>query len=117
MDIRKGVNCHMCKSMKEFSSIAETLYNLEQKKASKKKEVNALDAKIKALKKETASYMKKRRKSEINVSTYNVRYSPYMKPFFDHKAFIENEEDGQKLYEKYKKETPVELITIKIASV
>lgn len=107
----------MCKTMKEFSSIAETLYNLEQKKASKKKEVNALDAKIKALKKETASYMKKRQKSEINVSTYNVRYSPYMKPSFDHKAFIENEEDGQKLYEKYKKETHVELITIKIASV
>jgi len=39
-----------------------------------------------------------------------------MRPSFDHKAFIENEEDGQKLYEKYKKETPVELITLKIAS-
>lgn len=77
--------------MDELSGIAKQLYELEQKKAKKKKEVDDLDVQIKALKDEVVIYMKKRQKNEIEVDRYKVLYTPYTKPQFDSKAFIANE--------------------------
>ena len=48
----------MCANMKEFQTVSEKIFELEQKKAKKKKEVDALEKEIKQLKSETSSYMK-----------------------------------------------------------
>lgn len=106
----------MCKNMNELSGIAKQLYELEQKKAKKKKEVDELEAQIKALKEETANYMKKRQKNEIEVDCYKVLYSPYIKPQFDSKAFIANEEKGKELYDKYSKPIQMKRVTVKLAT-
>ena len=37
----------MCKNMNEFQSISERLYELEEKKAKKKREMDALEKEIK----------------------------------------------------------------------
>lgn len=50
----------MCKNMKELQTVSEKIFELEQKKAKKKKEVDALEKEIKQLKAETSTYMKKR---------------------------------------------------------
>ena len=53
----------MCTNMKELQTISEKIFDLEQKKAKKKKEMDALEKEIKQLKSETSSYMKKRQKN------------------------------------------------------
>ena len=53
----------MCKNMDELFAVANQVYELEQKKAKKKKEVDELESQIKALKDEVAVYMKKRQKN------------------------------------------------------
>ena len=50
----------MCTNMKELQTISERIYELEQKKAKKKREIDDLEKEIKTLKSETSSYMKKR---------------------------------------------------------
>lgn len=107
----------MCKSMDELSGIAKQLYDLEQRKAKKKKEVDDLDIQIKALKDEAAIYMKKRQKNEIEVDRYKVLYTPYTKPQFDSKAFIANEKKGKELYNKYSKIIQMKKVTVKLATV
>lgn len=57
--------------MKEFQTISERIFELEQRKAKKKKEMEALEKEIKQLKSETASYMKKRQKNELINISYN----------------------------------------------
>lgn len=105
----------MCNTMNELSSIAKKIYDLESKKAKKKKEIDTLDAQIKQLKQETASYMKKRQKNELSVDLFTVLFTPFEKPSFDSKAFISNEENGQELYNKYSKPIPIERVTVKLA--
>ena len=39
----------MCANMKEFQTVSERIFELEQKKAQKKKEMDALDKEIKQL--------------------------------------------------------------------
>lgn len=107
----------MCKNMDELSVIANQVYELEQKKSKKKKEVDDLDAQIKVLKDEAAIYMKKRQKNEIEVSRYKVLYTPFTKPQFDSKAFIANEEKGKELYDKYSKILQMQRLTVKLATV
>jgi len=53
--------------MKEFQTVSEKIFELEQKKAKKKKEIDALEKEIKQLKSETSSYMKKRRKMNLQL--------------------------------------------------
>lgn len=105
----------MCNTMNELSSIAKKIYDLESMKAKKKKEIDTLDAQIKQLKQETASYMKKRQKNELSVDLFTVLFTPFEKPSFDSKAFIANEKNGQKLYNKYSKPIPIERVTVKLA--
>ena len=105
----------MCNTMKDLSSIAKQIYDLEEKKNKKKREVNALDAEIKQLKQETAAYMKKRQKNELSVDLFTVLFTPFEKPSFDYKAFIANEEKGQELYDKYSKKIQQERVTVKLA--
>lgn len=106
----------MCKNMDELSAIANHVYELEQKKAKKKKEVDDLDAQIKSLKDEVAVYMKKRQKNELEVDFYKVLYTAFTKPQFDSKAFITNEDKGKELYEKYSRIIPIQRVTIKLAT-
>lgn len=105
----------MCTTMNELSTIAKQIHDLESRKAKKKKEVDELEAQIKQLKSKTASYMKKRKKNELDVDMFTVLFTPYEKPSFDSKAFIANEEDGQELYNKYLKKIPIERVTVKLA--
>lgn len=105
----------MCTTMNELSTIAKQIHELEVKKQKKKKEVDELDAQIKQLKSETASYMKKRKKNELAVDMFTVLFTPYEKPSFDSKAFIANEEDGQELYNKYSRKIKIERVTVKLA--
>lgn len=105
----------MCTTMNELSTIAKQIHDLEVKKAKKKKEVDELEAQIKQLKNETASYMRKRKKNELAVDMFTVLFTPYEKPIFDSKAFIANEDDGQELYSRYTKRIPLEKVTVKLA--
>ena len=59
----------MCKNMDELFAVANQVYELEQKKAKKKKEVDELESQIKALKDEVAVYMKKRQKTNWRLNT------------------------------------------------
>lgn len=106
----------MCKNMDELSTIANQVYELERKKAKKKREVDDLDAQIKAFKDEVAVYMRKRQKNEIEVDYYKVLYTPFERPQFDSKAFIANEEKGKELYDKYSKVIPLQRVTVKLAT-
>lgn len=105
----------MCTNMKEFQKISEEIFKLEREKMAKKKAMDELDAKIKALKDETASYMKKRQKNELQAGAFVVLYTPYTRPQFNKDAFIANEENGQALYEKYCKTISLKKVTVKLA--
>lgn len=105
----------MCTNMKELQTISEKIFELEQKKAKKKKEMDALDKQIKELKSETSSYMKKRQKNELTVAGLTVLFTPYLRPLFDKDAFIAGEKDGEKTYNKYLKQIPIERVTVKLA--
>ena len=105
----------MCSTMNELSAIAKQVYDLEAKKAKKKKELDELEAQIKQLKQETASYIRKRKKNELDVDSFTVLFTPFVKPSFDSKAFIANEEKGKEIYNKYLKGIPMERVTVKLA--
>ena len=101
--------------MKELQTISEKIFELEQKKAKKKKEYDALEKKIKQLKSETSSYMKKRQKNELTVAGLTVLFTAFTKPTFDKEAFIAGEDDGQNTYNKYLKQVPIERVTVRLA--
>ena len=105
----------MCTNMKELQTISEKIFELEQKKAKKKKEYDALEKKIKQLKSETSSYMKKRQKNELTVAGLTVLFTAFTKPTFDKEAFIAGEDDGQNTYNKYLKQVPIERVTVRLA--
>ena len=106
----------MCANMQEFQTISEKLFDLEQKKAKKKREMDALEKQIKQLKSETSSYMKKRQKKELTVAGLTVLFTAYVSPRFDKDAFIAGEEDGEATYQKYLKNIPMEKVTVKLAT-
>lgn len=87
------------------------------KESSTKKKLDELDAQIKALKDETALYMKKRQKNELEVDVYKVLYTPYEKPQFDSKAFKANEDNGEELYKKYCKVLQMQKVTVRLATI
>lgn len=103
----------MCRTMKELQTISERIYELEQKKAKKKKEMDALEKEIKELKSETSSYMKKRQKNELTVAGLTVLFTAFVRSSFDKDAFIE--ENGEESYKKYSKNISVERVTVKVA--
>lgn len=105
----------MCANMQEFQTVSERIFELEQKKAKKKREMDALDKEIKELKSETSSYMKKRQKREITVAGLTVLFTAYVSPRFDKDAFIAGEEDGETTYQKYLKNIPMEKVTVRLA--
>ena len=105
----------MCANMNEFQTISERIFKLEQKKAKKKKEMDALEKEIKQLKSETSSYMKKRQKNELTVAGLTVLFTAFTKPTFDKEAFIAGEDDGQNTYNKYLKQVPIERVTVRLA--
>lgn len=105
----------MCANMKEFQTVSEKLYDLEQKKAQKKREMDALEKEIKQLKSETSSYMKKRQKNELTVAGLTVLFTAYVSPRFDKDAFIAGEENGQTIYNRYLKDIPMERVTVRLA--
>lgn len=105
----------MCANMKEFQTISEKLYELEQRKAKKKREMDALEKEIKQLKSETSSYMKKRQKNELTVAGLTVLFTAYVSPRFDKDAFIAGEENGQIIYNRYLKDIPMERVTVRLA--
>lgn len=105
----------MCTNMNELHIISEKIFELEQKKAKKKKEIEALEKEISQLKSETSSYMKKRQKTELTVAGLTILFTSYIRPLFDKEAFIAGEEDGEKTYNKYLKKVPVERVTVKVA--
>ena len=88
----------MCKNMKELQTVSEKIFELEQKKAKKKKEVDALEKEIKQLKAETSTYMKKRQKNELTVAGLTILFTAFTKASFDKEVFIADENE-----EKYKK--------------
>lgn len=106
----------MCANMNEFSEITKKIYELEQEKAKQKKKLDALDSQIKVLKDETAVYMKKRQKNQLEVGIFEVLFTPYDRPQFDSKAFIANEKDGKELYKKYCKTISMKKVTVKLAT-
>lgn len=103
----------MCANMKEFQTISEKLFELEQKKAKKKREMDALDKEIKQLKSETSSYMKKRQKNILVVAGLEVLFTPFTRPTFDKDAFIISE--GEAVYNKYLRNIPMERVTVRLA--
>ncbi|GFI69192.1 hypothetical protein IMSAG249_01013 [Lachnospiraceae bacterium] len=105
----------MCSNMQEFQTISEKIFELEQKKAKKKKEMDTLEKEIKQLKSETSSYMKKRQKNELTVAGLTVLFTAYVSPRFDKDAFIAGEEDGEATYQKYLKNIPMEKVTVRLA--
>ncbi len=105
----------MCANMQDFQTISEKIFNLEQKKAKKKRELDALEKEIKQLKSETSSYMKKRQKNELTVAGLTVLFTAYVSPRFDKDAFIAGEEDGEATYNKYLKNIPMEKVTVRLA--
>lgn len=105
----------MCTNMKEFQTESEKLFELEQKKAKKKREMDALEKKIKQLKSETSSYMRKRQKKELTVAGLTVLFTAYISPRFDKDAFIAGEEDGETIYNKYLRDIPMERVTVRLA--
>lgn len=107
----------MCANMKEFQAISEKLYELEQKKAKKKREMDSLEKEIKQLKSETSSYMKKRQKTILSVAGLEVLFTAYTKPAFDKDAFITGEDNGKAIYNKYLKMIPMERVTVRLAKV
>lgn len=105
----------MCANMQEFQTVSEKLFNLEQKKAKRKRELDALEKEIKQLKSETSAYMKKRQKNELTVAGLTVLFTAYVSPRFDKDAFIAGEEDGEATYQKYLRNIPMEKVTVKLA--
>ena len=105
----------MCANMKEFQTVSEKIFELEQKKAKKKKEMDALDKEIRQLKSETSSYMKKRQKKTLVVAGLEVLFTVYAKPTFDKEAFIAGEKNGETIYKKYLRDIPVERVTVRLA--
>ena len=105
----------MCANMQEFQTVSEKLYELEQKKARKKKELDALEKEIKQLKSETSSYMKKRQKNELTVAGFTVLFTAFTRSTFDKDAFIAGEEDGESTYKKYLRDVQVERVTVRLA--
>lgn len=105
----------MCANMEEFQTVSEKIFKLEQKKAKKKKEMDALDKEIKQLKSETSSYMKKRQKQVLTVAGLEVLFTAYVSPRFDKDAFIAGEKDGEAAYQKYLKNIPMEKLTVRLA--
>lgn len=106
----------MCANMQEFQTVSEKIFDLEQKKAKKKRELDALEKEIRELKSETSSYMKKRQKNELTVAGLTVLFTTYVSPRFDKDAFIAGEEDGEATYQKYLKNIPMEKVTVKLAT-
>ncbi len=98
-----------------FQKVSEQIFELEQKKAKKKKELDSLEKEIKQLKSETSSYMKKRQKNELTVAGLTVLFTAYMSSRFDKDAFIAGEEDGEATYNKYLKNIPMEKVTVRLA--
>lgn len=105
----------MCANMKEFQVVSEKLFDLQQKKAKKKREMDALEKEIEELKSEASIYMKKRQKDELVVAGLTVMYTAYTKPSFDKDAFIAGEKDGKNIYEKYSKKIQIERITVRVS--
>jgi len=105
----------MCANMQEFQTISERIFELEQEKAKKKREMDALDMKIKQLKGETSSYMKKRQKKILAVAGLEVLFTAYVQSRFDKDAFIAGEKDGEATYQKYLKNIPMEKVTVRLA--
>ena len=101
--------------MKEFQTVSEKIFELEQKKAKKKKEMDALDKEIKQLKNETSSYMKKRQKNVLTVAGLEVLFTAYVSPRFDKDAFIAGEKNGEVTYNKYLKNILMERVTVRLA--
>lgn len=104
----------MCANMKEFQTVSEKIFELEQKKAKKKKEMDALEKEIKQLKRETSSYMKKRQKNMLTVAGLEVLFTAFTQPRFDKKAFIAGEKNGEATYKKYLKNIPMEKVTVRL---
>lgn len=104
----------MCQNMKELSKIANEIFELEQKKAKKRKEMDELEIRIKELKSETATYMKKRQKKELDVDSFTVLFTAYSRSQFDSKAFIANEQGGKELYDKYCKPVQMQRVTVRV---
>ena len=105
----------MCSNMEEFKTISEKIFKLEQKKAKKKKEYDALEKEIKQLKNETSSYMKKRQKNILTVAGLEVLFTAYVRPTFDKDAFIAGEKDGEETYNKYLRDIPMERVTVRLS--
>ena len=103
----------MCKNMKELQTVSEKIFELEQKKAKKKKEVDALEKEINQLKAETSTYMKKRQKNELTVAGLTILFTAFTRPSFDKEVFIANE--GEEKYKEYLKDIPVERVTVRLA--
>lgn len=104
----------MCKNMNEFQSLSERLYELEEKKAKKKRELDVLEKEIKELKSETSSYMKKRQKNVLVVAGLEVLFTAFTRPTFDKEMFIANEVNGEETYKKYLREIPMERVTVRL---
>lgn len=104
----------MCKNMNDFQTISERLYELEEKKSKKKRELDALEKEIKQLKSETSSYMKKRQKNILVVAGLEVLFTAFTKPTFDKELFIANEVNGEETYKKYLREIPMERVTVRL---
>lgn len=105
----------MCSNMKELQTVSEKIFELEQKKAKKKREMDALDKEIRQLKSETSSYMKKRQKDILTVAGLEILFTAFTQSRFDKDAFIAGEEGGQETYNKYLKLIPMERVTVKLA--
>lgn len=106
----------MCTNMKEFQTVSEKIYELEQKRAKKKREMDDLEKEIQQLKSETSSYMKKRQKNELTVAGLTVLFTAFTRSTFDKSAFIAGEKNGETIYNKYLRNIPMERITVRLAS-
>ena len=103
----------MCANMNEFQTISERIFELEQKKAKKKKEMDALEKEIRQLKSETSSYMKKWQTKELTVAGLTVLFTAYVNKRFDKDAFIAGKEDEEETYQKYLRNIPMEKVTVR----
>lgn len=104
----------MCNNMDELQVVSEEIYNLEQKKSKKKKEIADLDKKISQLKNEAIMYMKRRRKKELTVAGLAILFTAWTRKSFDKEAFIAEEKDGEETYNKYLKQVNMERLTVKV---
>ena len=99
--------------MKELQQVSEKIFELEQKKAKKKRDWCSWE-RNKTVKKWDIFLYEETSKERIDCCRINNSFHSIHKSSFDKDVFIANE--GEDKYKKYLKDIQVERVTVKVAN-